>query len=113
MRSIDRIDANESISSDPTYSKGYYRRGSAHVAMNQLAEAIKDFKSVCKLEPQNKDAREKWQTTMKEHKEREFAKCIQIDDEKIIVNLDSFVVEDSYTGPRLENADEITGAWVA
>jgi len=30
---------------------------------------VKDFKTVCKLEPQNKDAREKYQTTLKEHKE--------------------------------------------
>lgn len=45
------VDANESISCDPTYSKGYYRRGSAHVALNQLAEAVKDFKKVCQLEP--------------------------------------------------------------
>ena len=54
------FDANESISCDPVYSKGYYRRGSAHVALNQLAEAVKDFKQVCKLEPQNKDARDKY-----------------------------------------------------
>jgi len=45
------VDANESISCDATYSKGYYRRGSAHVALNQLAEAVKDFKKVCQLEP--------------------------------------------------------------
>lgn len=44
-------DANEAISSDPTFAKAYYRRGSAHVALNQLAEAIKDFKKVCQLEP--------------------------------------------------------------
>ena len=54
------IDANEAISHDPTYSKGYYRRGSAQVALNHLAEAVKDFKKVCQLEPQNKDAREKY-----------------------------------------------------
>ena len=49
--SLDFVDANESISCDPAYSKGYYRRGSAHVALNQLAEAVKDFKKVCQLEP--------------------------------------------------------------
>ncbi len=41
------FDANESISSDPTYSKGYYRRGSANVALNHMADAVKDFKKVC------------------------------------------------------------------
>ena len=82
------FDANESISCDGSYSKGYYRRGSANVALNHLQDAIKDFKKVCQLEPQNKDARDKYATTMKEHKEREFAKCIQKDDERIIINLD-------------------------
>jgi hypothetical protein len=33
-KDIKLIDANESISNDPTYSKGFYRRGSAHVALN-------------------------------------------------------------------------------
>jgi serine/threonine-protein phosphatase 5 len=77
-----------------------------------LAEAVKDFKQVCKLEPQNKDAREKYATTLKEHKEREFAKCIQKDDERIVVKVEDIPVEDSYTGPKLESSDDITGEWV-
>ncbi len=106
------IDANEAISHDPTYSKGYYRRGSAQVALNHLAEAVKDFKKVCQLEPQNKDARETYQTTMTEHKEREFAKCIEVEDVKISVNVEDIVVESSYTGPKLVSADDITPSWV-
>ena len=57
------------------------------------------------MEPQNKDARDKYQTTLKEHKEREFAKCIEKDEEKIVINVDDIMVEESYTGPRLESAD--------
>jgi serine/threonine-protein phosphatase 5 len=45
------FDANESISCDSSYSKGYYRRGSANVALNHMADAVKDFKKVCQLEP--------------------------------------------------------------
>ena len=41
------FDANESISCDSSYSKGYYRRGSANVALNHMADAVKDFKKVC------------------------------------------------------------------
>jgi len=82
------------------------------VALNQLAEAVKDFKKVCQLEPQNKDARDKWQTTLKEHKEREFAKCIMVEDARIVVNLEDIVVEDGYAGPRLDSADQITPEWV-
>lgn len=106
------IDANESIGCDASYSKGYYRRGSANIALNHLADAIKDFKKVCQLEPQNKDARDKFATTLKEHKEREFAKCIGKDDEKIVVKLEDIVVEPSYSGPKLESAEDINGEWV-
>jgi hypothetical protein len=30
------IDAKDAIKHDPTYTKAYYRRGSAHLALNQL-----------------------------------------------------------------------------
>ena len=49
---------------------------------------------------------------MKEHKEREFAKCIEVDDVKISVNVEDIVVESSYTGPKLVSADDITPSWV-
>ena len=63
------------------------------------------LKQFLQVEPQNKDAREKYQITLKEHKEREFAKCIQTEDERIIVNLEDIVVEEGYFGPRLDSAD--------
>ena len=99
------FDANESISCDASYSKGYYRRGSANLALNHFGEAVKDFRKVCQLEPQNKDAREKFQNTMKEHKEREFAKCIQVEEKRIEVKLEDIIVEPSYTGPRLDSSE--------
>jgi hypothetical protein len=46
------------------------------VALGQLDLATQDFKQVCKLMPSDKDARDKYQLTMKEFREREFAKCI-------------------------------------
>ena len=106
------FDANESISCDASYSKGYYRRGSANLALNHFGEAVKDFRKVCQLEPQNKDAREKFQNTMKEHKEREFAKCIQVEEKRIEVKVEDIIVEPSYTGPRLDSSDQIDGKWV-
>ena len=105
-------DANESIRCDPTYSKGYYRRGSANVALNHYGAAVKDFKKVCQLEPQNKDAREKYMATQKEYKEREFAKCIQVEEKRIEVRLEDIVVEPSYSGPKLETPDQIDAKWV-
>ena len=106
------IDAKDAINCDANFPKAYYRRGSAHIALGQLAEAIKDFKMVCKLLPTDKDARDKYMMTMKEHNEREFAKCIMKDDERVVVKVEDIVVEDSYDGPRLENVDEINAEWV-
>lgn len=52
--------------------------------------------------------------TLKEHKLREFAKCIGYDDTKVNVDVNSMIVEESYQGPRLgENGvDEINAEWI-
>lgn len=51
--------------------------------------------------------------TMKEHKLREFAKCIGYDDKKIDVDIESLIVEDSYQGPRLDKGiEELNADWV-
>lgn len=39
-------DASKAIEVDPTYSKGYYRRGAAYLAMGKFKEALKDFQQV-------------------------------------------------------------------
>jgi serine/threonine-protein phosphatase 5 len=39
-------DANESIRLDPTYTKAYYRRGSAQFALGKYREAQRDFQLV-------------------------------------------------------------------
>ena len=57
------IDAGDSIKCDENYTKAYYRRGSAYVALGQLDLAVKDFKKVCQLSPNDKDAREKYAMT--------------------------------------------------
>lgn len=62
--------------------------------------------------PSDKDAREKYQLTLKEHREREFAKCIEKDEVRIQVNLEDILVEASYTGPKLDSIDQINTEWV-
>ena len=57
---------------------------------------------MCKLLPSDKDAREKYEFVVKEHKFREFSKCIGYDEKDVSINLESITVESSYTGPRLE-----------
>lgn len=50
--------------------------------------------------------------TLKEHKLREFAKCIGYDEKKVEVKIEDIVVESSYAGPKLEDVESITADWV-
>ena len=62
------FDACESVKLDSTNVKGYYRRAQAYAALRKLSNAVADFKTVCKMQPANKDAREKYEITSKEHR---------------------------------------------
>ncbi len=46
--------------------------------------------------PSDKDAREKYELTRKEHNLRMFAKSIETEDKKVVMNLQDLVVEESY-----------------
>lgn len=106
-------DAKDAVKMDPTYVKAYYRQGSAHLALNQLENAIADFKAVCKMQPNNKDAREKYEMTMKEHRLRALQSCLGYDDNRVEIKIEDILVEGSYTGPKLnKSTDEITPEWV-
>lgn len=48
-------DASKAIEVDPRYSKGYYRRGAAYLAMGKFKEALKDFKQLKKMCPNDPD----------------------------------------------------------
>lgn len=52
-------DATKAIEIDPKYSKGYYRRGAAYLAMGKFKEALKDFQQVKRLCPNDPDAAKK------------------------------------------------------
>lgn len=100
-------DAEESIRLDPSYIKAYYRRGSANFALGKYKLALRDFKSVCRLRPTDKDARAKLKECEKAVKQIAFANAIlsdQSEEEK--VDVDSIVVESDYDGPRMDDEDE-------
>jgi len=103
--SFNQTDSKEAIRYDPTYVKGFYRRGAAYVALNQLDLACQDFKQVCKLVPSDKDARSKYELTLKEFRLREFSKCIKVEDKRVEINVEDIVVESSYDGPKIEDAE--------
>lgn len=71
-----QADATAAIEADPTYAKAYYRRASAHYALNKFKLARKDFKQVCKLKPKDRDARAKLAECEKEVRQAAFASAI-------------------------------------
>ena len=76
------FDAKDAIKCDEMYVKAYYRKGSAHLALNQIDAALKDFKTVCKMQPNNKDARLKYDETVKEQRLRAMSAALGYADEK-------------------------------
>ena len=106
------FDACEAVKLDPQNIKGYYRRGQAYVALRQMKMAVLDFKQCCKLQPANRDAREKYEVTLKAHKEQLLAQAIVYEEQKIEVDVSSIAVEAGYSGPRLESIDDVTAEWV-
>lgn len=98
-------DATVALELDKTFIKAYYRRGSAYMALARYREALKDFKAVRQLKPNDKDALEKFKAADKEVKREAFEKAIHSDSpaEKPVaeqIDIDNMVVESSYSGPQ-------------
>ncbi|KAA8490761.1 Serine/threonine-protein phosphatase 5 [Porphyridium purpureum] len=98
-------DASRAIEMDPTFIKAYYRRGSAKYAIGRYKEALADFRVVAKLH-NDKDNMAKMKDCEKRVREAAFAKAIDADDILVgvakTIDLSTYTVDDSYTGPRLE-----------
>lgn len=96
-------DAGLAIVRDATYAKGYYRRGTAEFALNKPKAARKDFRMVCKLRPQDRDARAKLQECEKACREAAFAAAIESDETvplSCTLDLAKIPIEASYDGPH-------------
>lgn len=46
--------ATKAVSIDPSYSKGLYRKGQAHMGLSQFAQAAEAFRAGASLEPESK-----------------------------------------------------------
>ena len=96
-------DATHATEADPTYPKGFYRRGTAEFALGRAKAARKDFRAVCKLKPKDRDARAKLSACDKAVREEAFARAIE--GEESVPLSDTFhpehlTVEKSYDGPH-------------
>ncbi|CAI9089092.1 OLC1v1023598C1 [Oldenlandia corymbosa var. corymbosa] len=74
------LDATKSIEIDPKYSKGYYRRGAAYLAMGKFKEALKDLQQVKKLCPNDPDAAKKLKECEKAVMKQKFEEAISVPD---------------------------------
>ena len=64
------------------------------------------------MQPGNKDAREKFDETMKEYRIRQLQSALGYASERVTINTDAIPVESSYKGPSFEKLEEIDSEWV-
>mmetsp|Transcript_10774 Transcript_10774/g.37753 ORF Transcript_10774/g.37753 Transcript_10774/m.37753 type:complete len:500 (+) Transcript_10774:141-1640(+) len=95
-------DSTKAIEAKPEFPKGWYRRGTAFLALGRAKDALKDFTQLCKLIPQDKDAREKLKSCQKQVQAAKFAMAIGSEFTKPVsetLDLDKMTVESTYAGP--------------
>ncbi|KAH6715194.1 serine/threonine-protein phosphatase-like protein 5 [Leptodontidium sp. MPI-SDFR-AT-0119] len=98
-------DATKAIELDPNFVKAYYRRAVAYAAILKAKDALRDFKTVVRKAPNDKDAKLKLAECEKIVKRVAFLQAIDPGDEPSAaegLDLDSMVVEADYDGARLE-----------
>ena len=106
-------DATSALKLDPDYVKAYYRRAIANTAILNSREALKDFKSVVKKEPHNRDAKLKLAEAEKIVRRIEFLHAIEVTDAPSPfedLDVDSIRVDDKYDGLPL--GDEMTQEFI-
>nr|CAG4646933.1 EOG090X03S1 [Megafenestra aurita]SVE92305.1 EOG090X03S1 [Megafenestra aurita] len=100
-------DASKAISLDKTYVKAYYRRAASNMALGKAKLALKDYETVFKARPNDKDAKLKFNECSKIVRQQAFERAIAVDTVKKSVsesiNIESMSVEESYPGPHLVN----------
>lgn len=96
-------DAGRAVEADPSYPKGYYRRGTAEFALGRAKAARKDFRQVVRLRPRDRDARAKLAACDKAVKAAAFAAAILSDEQQPLSDTfrpESIQVEGGYDGPH-------------
>jgi serine/threonine-protein phosphatase 5 len=76
------IDATKAIELDRNYVKGYYRRAAANMPLGKFKLALKDYETVMKARPNDKDAKLKFTECNKIVKILAFEKAIAVEENK-------------------------------
>ncbi|XP_077317223.1 serine/threonine-protein phosphatase 5 [Lithobates pipiens] len=100
-------DASRAIQIDGKYIKGYYRRAASNMALGKLKAALKDYETVVKVRPNDKDAQMKFQECSKLVRQKAFERAIACDqhNRSVVDSLDieGMTIEDEYSGPQLQD----------
>jgi serine/threonine-protein phosphatase 5 len=84
------------------FVQGYFRRGTAHLALGKLKQAKQDFTKAVKIEPSNADARKKLDEVTKALRQERFSEAIGVESSApVSVDPETMEVEASYDGPHL------------
>ncbi|KAK6296287.1 hypothetical protein J4Q44_G00340000 [Coregonus suidteri] len=99
-------DATKCLEIDKNYIKGYYRRATSNMSLGKFKAALKDYETVVRVRPNDKDAKMKYQECNKIVKQKAFERAIASDEIKKSVvdslDIENMMIEDEYTGPKLE-----------
>uniref|UniRef100_A0A8C1PG04 Serine/threonine-protein phosphatase n=1 Tax=Cyprinus carpio TaxID=7962 RepID=A0A8C1PG04_CYPCA len=100
-------DATRALELDKNYIKGYYRRATSNMALGKFKAALKDYETVVRVRPNDKDAKMKYQECNKIVKQKAFERAIASDELKRSVvdslDIENMTIEDDYAGPKLED----------
>jgi serine/threonine-protein phosphatase 5 len=102
-------DGSAAILLDPTYAKGYYRRGAAFIALGKYDDAHNDFYEVAKRFPKNKDARLQLKACVDAMKKQKVQEALSRTTPSLVDVLQQkdllskMLVDEGYEGPRLGN----------
>lgn len=109
-------DASKAIECDAAYTKAYYRRAAAHMALGKYKLALRDYERVSKVRPNDKDAKAKFVECRKIVQQIAFHRAIAVEEKSTSIaesiNVEAMLVEDKYTGPRLEDQTKVTVEFV-
>jgi len=102
------VDASKAIEIKPDFPKGYYRRGTARLALGKYKDAKADFTALVKLTPNDQDARMKLSQCTKQLTADKFARAIASEATKPLsetLDVGNMDVDDSYAGPCYESGN--------
>lgn len=81
-------DASKALELDKNYLKGYYRRATAYMSLGKFKQALRDYETVTKAKPTDKDAKMKFVECNKIVKKIAFEKAISIDVKSVSDTID-------------------------